>query len=316
MMSLEDIPKVTFTRNVEQWGPKLQENFEKQIEGLKTYMNEFTTNMKAQLADIFTEINIVSTTAKSALELAKQNEISIRDIKRESIELKKESIELKKENNFLRNKMKDLETFSRKDNLLIYGLHEPVGESAVYCSRSVKKLFVDVLELEQATVDSMIFTRCHRVGMQRLTGGSRSILVRFRSFTDRSMVWSARLKLKETRISLAESFDTETAYNRRKLFPIFKKAISVSKKVTLKGDRLYVDGNQYGVDCLEKLPEEIHPKHMTRRQDGKTLVFGGYIVNMNPLVTGHLRPLLIMHTVMVMWSRGNSIKKPYTITTL
>lgn len=56
------------------------------------------------------------------------------------------------------------------------------------------------------------------------------MLIRFNSFEDRRTVWNARFKHKEiiivdNIISLAESFDTETTNNQRKLISNFQKGL-------------------------------------------------------------------------------------------
>ena len=49
-------------------------------------------------------------------------------------------------------------------------------------------------------------------------------------------MWESKTRLKGTGFTLSENFDSDTSYNRKKLYPIFKKARSVSEKVSLKGD--------------------------------------------------------------------------------
>ena len=153
----------------------------------------------------------------------------------------------------MKNKIMSLESYSRRDNLIIHGIKKTANETAVSCSRAVKSIFVESLGLEQETVSSMVFSRCHRLPQGKSVKSAPAIIIRFRSYADRTLVWESKTRLKGTGFILSENFDSDTAYNRNKLYPIFKKAGSVSEKVSLKGDQLFIDGSQYGVESLDKL---------------------------------------------------------------
>ena len=156
----------------------------------------------------------------------------------------------------------------------------------------MKSIFVESLRLEQEAVNSMVFSRCHRLPQGKSVKSTPAIIVRFRSYADRTLVWESKTRLKGTGFTLSENFDSDTAYNRKKLYPIFKKARSVSEKVSLKGDQLFIDGSQYGVESLDKLPESVHPSTMTTRKDGKTIVFGGIYSEFEPLSNWSPSPIV------------------------
>ena len=75
----------------------------------------------------------------------------VRELRAKCQKLRAENIELKSQTN-------NLETYSRRDNLKIYGIPEHNGETA-----SVRDLFVKKLQLTVHEVNDIAFVRCHRL---------------------------------------------------------------------------------------------------------------------------------------------------------
>ena len=118
--------------------------------------------------------------------------------------------------------------------------------------------FVNQLNISEECVNNMAFVRCHRLG-KRQHYGKRPVIVRFQSYADRQMVWSKRIHLKNKAFSLHENYANEVEYRRRLMYPILAEAKKSGKynKTYLNGDVLRIDGSDYTVDDLNRLPDDL-----------------------------------------------------------
>ena len=69
---------------------------------------------------------------------------------------------------------------------------------------------------------SMVFSICQRLPQCKSVKSANAIIVRFRSYADHTLVWESKTRLNGTWLTLSENFDSDTAYNRKKLYYIFK----------------------------------------------------------------------------------------------
>ena len=176
-----------------------------------------------------------------------------------------------------------METYSRRDNIIIYGIKEPENESSILCEKSVRQLFVNQLGLTNDDAAAIRFVRCHRLYERRAT--RKPIIVRFFNYSDRERVWAKKSNITDKFVRLGEDFPKDIAYNRRKLFPVFTKARkSLDKKlVTLKADNLIISGKRYTVNSLDQLTGDLCVKTFCERSNDKVLVVGGIFSNFHPL---------------------------------
>ena len=169
----------------------------------------------------------------------------------------------KRESHILRN-----ETYSRRENLVFRGFHVAIDDPES-CEDKVRKIIKD-MGIQNA--DSIRFMRCHYLN------DKKQIIARFQLFSDRERVWRNRYKLKQTTYYVAEDFPQAIASQRNQLFPIYKAAKNIpayQRKVTLRGDKLILNGQNYSCQDIDKVPKEVHPSRMAERSSGTTLVFGG-----------------------------------------
>ena len=164
---------------------------------------------------------------------------------------------LEKRNSDLEEHVQRLETYSRKNNLLIKGIPETgPNEDAVQIS---KDFLANNLKLQNP--ENVVLQAAHRLGkpphlQSKSVRRPRDIIVRFLSLSDRNNAWRNRFNLKGSAFILAEDFPPEIQEKRRKLDPFFKAAKrhrSVGK-CNLQGDVLVIDGHKYTVDTLDSLP--------------------------------------------------------------
>ena len=186
----------------------------------------------------------------------------------------------------MKSQANSLQTYSRRDNLIIHGIPEPDKESATQCEKSVKQFFVNHLNLTDQESTDIKFIRCHRLHTTRKVS-VKPIIIRFKNFQDREKVWTKKTMIKDRKLNIAEDFPKSIAYNRRKLFPVCSKARRIDgidkRMVSMKGDVLSVRGKKYTVDTLNELNGDLDMKHFNERSDDTTVVMGGMYSNFHPL---------------------------------
>ena len=235
-------------------------------------LDSVNDNITGYRAELCAKIDDTRAVADEALKLSKQNAEQLQMFKFENDELKSENIYLKKP-------VCHLENYSRRNNLVLRGIREQNGE---ICEQLVRKFFKDQLKLDDPTITAMKFIRVHRLGkiIPKTRGGmeSRPIIVRFYDFHEKQKAWGARKNISDNAVSISENFCGATEFNRRKLYPIYRRATKMEKhqrKVSLVEDSLIIDNVHYSVDSLDSLPEDLHPKNLCEKTDGRCRVFGG-----------------------------------------
>ena len=198
----------------------------------------------------------------------KQLQDDFRDIKNVCANLQKENTELKTQCN-------NLELYSRKNNIIFHGIDEQQNESHGQCNAAVRAFFADKLKIIRTKVDTMQFVRIHRLRAMK-QNAPRDIIVRFRDYRDREAVWGQKSVLAgDKKLGISEDFPKDIAYKRRKLYPIFHAAKRANKRVSLKGDKLVIDGKTFTTRSLGDLEGTLHPSHFCEKSGDNVLVFGG-----------------------------------------
>lgn len=234
--------------------------------------------MLVRIKDLEEYVDFISDDSQEALEKSSAMDRTIRDIdialtnRINSIERQlKDSNKQQKE---LKNKVLNLETYSRRDNILVFGLEESEGENDLDCLRKVKAIFKS---MGVEDVDGLKITRCHRKGPYNREK-TRPVIVRFLLPEDRNKVWAKKTALKDInkKVFITEDYPSEIEARRRKLWPIYKAAREVEAfkgKVKMNGDKLIINSTVYTVDNLDLLPPAIHPWKLSSRSDDDSLAF-------------------------------------------
>ena len=171
---------------------------------------------------------------------------------------------------------------AEKNNIIIRGLRETENESNDQCEHMVRLFLVNNLKIKEEDVKAIQFVRCHRLRGSKQTT-VRDIIVRFRSLSDRELIWSKKHELSGNRqFGINEVFPREVAMNRRKLYIIYHRAKRMNKRVSLKGDKLFLDGTQYTVQTLGLIQDDLHPRNFCEKSNENTLVFGGTLSEWHP----------------------------------
>ena len=160
------------------------------------------------------------------------------------------------------------ETYSRRDNLVFRGFTTANNDNET-CVNKVGTI-LRAMGIQQP--HKIPFIRCHYLN------DNKQIIVRFQLYTDRERILTNRYKLKNTNYYIAEDFSPAVISQRRQLYPVFKAAKSLpkyQKKVTMRDDKLILNGKQYTCQDISSVPAAIHPRKLAERSNDDILVFGG-----------------------------------------
>ena len=160
------------------------------------------------------------------------------------------------------------ETYSRRDNLIFRG-YTVTNNDPEKCEEKVRNI-IKVMGIPHS--QNIPFVRCHYMNDQK------QMIVRFQQFSDRERVWVNRYKLKQTSFYVAEDFPSVIASQRRQLFPVYKAAKDLPmyhRKVSMRGEKLILDGKQYTSQTVCNVPAQIHPAKLAQGTNNDALVFGG-----------------------------------------
>ena len=205
------------------------------------------------------------------------------DHKQEMLALKQEQVKQRQEMELLKNDSKqiksecvaiktqtnNIETYSRRDNLLFHGIDQPANESNFCCAKAVRKFMVEQLQFNDGDASAVQFVRCHRLPENNRNAQAKPIIVRFKNYADRELILSKKSAITGRKYNVSEDFPREIAFKRRKLFPVFSKARKIpgtdKKSVTLKPGILIINGKRYTVETLNQLNGQLDMKHFNER---------------------------------------------------
>ena len=226
------------------------------------------TSVDIKVSNIQDNLQIATETANEALKLAEHQETVIAKLS-SKVNYLSEALEFllnenkKRDEHLVRN-----ETYSRRDNLIFRG-YTVSNNDPEKCEEKVMNI-IKVMGIPHS--QNIPFVRCHYLNDQK------QIIVRFQQFSDRERVWVNRYKLKQTSFYVAEDFPSVIASQRRQLFPVYKAAKDLPmyhRKVSMRGEKLILDGKQYTSQTVCNVPAQIHPAKLAQRTNNDVLVFGG-----------------------------------------
>ena len=209
-----------------------------------------------------------------------QNQVELKA--NENTELTQRLLLAEKKNQLTEERLIQLECYIRRENLKFTGIPEDQNESNYGTEKKIREIVVKKLEIEHGY--EIEFQRCHRLNVKSDTK-SRDIIVRFLWFQDREQVWKNKYKLKSTNIIMKEDFPMEVENRRSRLYQIMKAAKKNNHKAKMIADKLIIDGVQYKVDTLDKLPTHLQPANLATKISEKAILFYGkdsYLSNFFP----------------------------------
>ena len=182
-----------------------------------------------------------------------------------------------------------LETYSRRDNLLLDGVPEAASGVREDCKKLVLGIIANNLKLPD--IDGTRIVSCYRSGpppsqRQRKNNVPRSILFQLQFLGDRERIWKARFNLRGSKMFINEDFPQEVQQRRKTLFPVLKHVQKSGKGGFLRGDRLHITEKNpatnfnktvavVDVDSLDKLLPAIDVRYITTKQNKDCFIFFG-----------------------------------------
>lgn len=204
--------------------------------------------------------------------------------------ISQETSQLRAENKQLKEKLLNLETQSRRDNLRFLGIHEVESESWNDCEAKVQ----DVIRKLGLDADSMKLVRAHRLGAPgRQNTQPRPIIVKFHYYKDKESVLQTYRGNKQTlpqKVKVIEDFPAEIDQQRKILRPFligafnYKPANGQVVRAKLSVDRLIINNKTYTVDTVHEIPKEFHPVS-TKEVNANTIAFytkDSFLSNFHP----------------------------------
>lgn len=156
----------------------------------------------------------------------------------------------------LTDKNDDLENRSRRNNLIIYGLHEAENES----SASLLKIVTDLLS-SKLCVPCDGIERCHRLG-SRTDGKIRPVIFKVIDHREKVLILKNAPKLKGTRLFINEDFSLRVRNIRSQLWHGTADFRRNGARVVLRHDYALVNNTRYTWDVSNNCVVRVIPPHL------------------------------------------------------
>ncbi|XP_070552433.1 myosin-6-like [Ptychodera flava] len=149
-------------------------------------------------------------------------------------ELKGELEQQKRINAELKHRSIDLESRSRRDNLVFYNIQDNPQETDSESERKLQDFLVKELKLPKEQVQTIKLDRVHRINTKtrHIHGRAtpRPIIAKFNFYKDREVVRTSARNLRGTHFGISEDFPDEIRQVRKRLYPVMKAAKKDNKR--------------------------------------------------------------------------------------
>ena len=173
-------------------------------------------------------------------------ETTINNLRAENEQLKKENSEIKDEINKLSSKLDTLESYSRRNNLRIYGLEESERENWDETEQRVRLFLKETMDMPEH--ENVEIERAHRVGSK--FAGKRPIIVKLSKYKDKEAILgkARRTFQQDSDYSVKEDFTERVQRQRRELGKYMMQERAKGRYARLKYDKLIVDTDIFKFD--------------------------------------------------------------------
>ena len=262
---------------IAEWGKELIVDINAAIKGMHSEMKDLKLSINSQISDILEAVRDLkkhaieaADLAKAAAELASKNQTKIERYERSLSKLTQE-------NSNLKSRMLYIDSKERRFNLIFKGVREVHNESDLDRVKSVKKIMTENMGIQNEAIASITIINCVRANGQKLNG-HRPICVSFGHAADRSLIWNARSKLKNSDFFVCEDYALEVELQRRQLFQILNIAKTLDgykDNTKVNFDKLICYGKAYTCSTLHLLPAPLNPRTVSQRSSDDVILFGG-----------------------------------------
>ena len=147
---------------------------------------------------------------------------------------------LRKSASFEKERAIKLESHSRRNNLIFYGVPEEVNETSVKTESLLYSFLEDELKLKEDDIDGISIERAHRLGKRNANGQKpRPIIAKFSFHKNKELILSNARSLAGTVFGISQDFPREIVEIRRSLVRVLKDAKKEGR------DKLYINGQRY-----------------------------------------------------------------------
>jgi ribA/ribD-fused uncharacterized protein len=204
-------------------------------------------SMKNDLKDYKTSLEFTQAELKDAKQTISEIQLQAVDTETRIDSLHIEMHELRLRNSLLEDRILDQESYSRRENILVYGISEKENEDAIETAYSLLRM----LDIEPKSVT---IQRCHRIGNKSKNMKTPRPLILRVNFQDKVKISQARHKLKGSKIFLDDDYPKEIQTKRRCLKSVIKLAKTHDAKARLVKDQLYIDDKPYTLENIKDCP--------------------------------------------------------------
>ena len=205
------------------------------------------TALSLQLETLKTELKEIKSDVSDLTLSVGSLDKDVRNIKEEDIPSLR--AELKEEINSLKAQRVAAELYSKRSNLLFYGITQTPNE---VCEDVIKRFIKDELHLD---VNNMLLANTHRLPTRTVSTRDRPrpLIVKFVMMRDRDNVLSAAPHLRRSpdRFGISPHLPAVMQQARQKLLPIRREAIAAGKKAYIKTTgtdiKLYINDQLYKI---------------------------------------------------------------------
>ena len=186
--------------------------------------------------------------------------------------LKNELKALEVENTTFKEQVIRQEAYSRRDNLLFYGIQE---SGNLETEDELRQFFTSTLGLQQKESRDIMIARCHRIGKRQATNQPRPIIARFVLDKEKDKIWKRKSLLKTTPYIILEDFPMEVINRRKLMYPLFQEAKKRDKYAKLVVDKVTFNRKTYSYQQAHELAQILQFYHKGVRRNNGILAFHG-----------------------------------------
>lgn len=139
-----------------------------------------------------------------------------------------------------------LESHSRRNNLIFYGISEEINESSAKTEALLYSFLEENLKLREEDVDGISIERAHRLGKRNANEEKLCpIIAKFSFYKSKELILSNARTLAGSAFGISQDFPREIVEIRRGLVKVLKEAKKEGRDAKLVYDKLYIDGQRY-----------------------------------------------------------------------
>ena len=157
-------------------------------------------------------------------------------------EVKKELEDLRTENDSLNQRLENIESQSRRNNIILRGLPDERGESWKQCESAVRESLCSDFRMDREWVNNLSIERAHRLSERR--GQPRDVIVKLSMFKDKERIKEAGKREKPVGLFANDDLTKSVRTIRGKLKDTMEAARQAGHRAYLSYDKLSVMNQQ------------------------------------------------------------------------